>query len=392
LQSNNHPFCTAFNVDAEFPSHGTYLTGLPGPTAPADETAYRQAVDTWGQGAGSHASFDDFKSTNGFPNVNEFSAVYFNNADLKLGRDMHCRVASSNRVACYVTNYSNTLLPPAGVSSALPTAITGHQGGNAQPFATVAMEWDPNQPLVTSVQFYVYNQAGVRVNEAALDSEGAKSVPQICQACHGGSVDPNDHLAHESRFLPFDIASFLTIDDVYSALAVSQNGYDSFTRINQFGQFRGLNELVELTEGGRPTDTTSGFNAAVDLIDGWYQGCGGVHNGACATCVGAGCADSFLGNYRPTGWQASSDLRDLYDHVVRPNCRGCHIMQPSFDWADPAEMTNNPVLKARISGDVCTNSQRRMPHAEVPFKGFWEGEGPEQLKRAPMAFASCARQ
>jgi hypothetical protein len=67
-------------------------------------------------------------------------------------------------------------------------------------------------------------------------------------------------------------------------------------------------------------------------------------------------------------------------------------MQPSFDWADPAEMTNNPGRKAQISGEVCTNSQRRMPHAEVPFKGFWEGEGPEQLKRAPMAFASCARQ
>jgi hypothetical protein len=78
-------------------------------------------------------------------------------------------------------------------------------------------------------------------------------------------------LAHESRFLPFDIASFLTIDDVYTALAVSQNGYDSFTRINQLGQFRGLNELVELTEGGRPTDTTSGFNAVVDLIDGRYR-------------------------------------------------------------------------------------------------------------------------
>lgn len=384
--ANGNPLCTVFTLTAQFPNHETYLTGLPGPTAPTDEANYRAAVDTWS--AGAHTTFGDFKATNGFP-AGESTAVYFNNGDLRLGRDMHCRVASGNRVACYVSNYLDKAQPPASSALALQAAANAHTSGNtALLFATVAMEWDSGPPLDTSVQFYVYDGAGVRVNQATLDSEGPKSVPQICMACHGGSyLASGDHLAHGSRFLPFDIASFRHVDDDFSAQAVTQFGFDAFTRQNQLGQFRGLNALVAQTEASRATP-----NPVLDLITGWYGGCGGVTNGACGTCVGgAGCPDSFRGGWRPGAWEGSAEAKALYDNVVRPDCRGCHVMQQSFPWTDVAQFTGP--FKSLIQSRVCTSSQRRMPHAEVPFKAFWHSSvASELLKQAPMNFPQCQRQ
>jgi hypothetical protein len=382
---NGNPKCTKFTVTANFPNHETYLTGLPGPGSAAEEAAYSTAVDAWA-GTGSRASFGDFKTTNGFP-AGESSAVYFNNGDLKLGRDMHCRTASGGRIACYVSNYLDKATPPAGSAPALLAATAAHQSGNTNLlFATVAMEWDPNPPLDTSVQFFVYNGAGTRVTEATLDSEGPKSVPQICLACHGGSYDATAHLARDARFLPFDVASFRTVDDDFSAQAVTQLGLDPFTRTNQLGQFRALNALVATTETNRPGNA-NGVNAVLDLITGWYAGCGGVNNGACSTCVGPGCQDSFRSDYTPAGWASQPAL---YKDLVRVSCRGCHIMQPAFDWTDVSQFTGG--FKGVIQSFVCTGAQRRMPHAEVPFKTFWQSTtAPGLLTQAPMSFPTCQR-
>jgi hypothetical protein len=388
--AGGNALCAIVTLTASFPNHETFLTGLPGPNSPADETNYATAVDAWAT-SGSHATFTDFKATNGFPANDEATAVYFNNADLKLGRDMHCRVASGARVACYVSNYNDKAQPPAGSAPALLAAASAHTSGNANLlFATVAMEWDPSKPVDTSVQFWVYGAAGTRINEALLDSEGPKSVPQICVACHGGYYDDTgDHLAHAARFLPFDVASFRTVDDDFSAQAVTQLGLDPFTRQNQLGGFRALNAIVEQTEANRGLNP----NAVAQLIDGWYQNCGGVTNTGCNACVGgAGCPDSFVSGFRPPNWQsANAPTQALYDNVVHPYCRGCHVMQgQDFNWTDPAQMTG--IYKSSIQRDVCTNTQRRMPHAEVPFKAFWQGPtGPLQLTQAPLSLPACQR-
>jgi hypothetical protein len=387
--NTNQPFCTIVQITADFPNHETYLTGLAGPGTQANETAYATAVNTW-SGA-TFATLTDFKNNTGFP-TGEATAVYFNNADLKLGRDMHCRVASGGRVACYVSNYLDKAQPPAGSAPALLSATDAHLHGSTNNlFATVAMIWDPNQPVDTSVQFYVFNGTNARVNEATLDGEGAKPVPQICLACHGGSFQTSDNLAHGARFLPFDIASFITVDDDFSAQAVTQLGLDPFTRQNQLSGFRALNALVRQTDANRFANSST-HNALLELIDGWYQNCGGVNNSNCNSCLGPNCQDSFVRDFRPGPWNAGNDPQKqaLYDNVIRPYCRGCHIMQPSFDWTDPAQLTGT--FHGLTEQYVCTNAQRRMPHAEVPFKGFWQSTtAPGQLTQAPMSFAACQR-
>ena len=50
-------------------------------------------------------TLDQFKARNGFaPSVGDVRAIYFNEGDLRLGRDMHCR-QNGLKVACYVSNY-----------------------------------------------------------------------------------------------------------------------------------------------------------------------------------------------------------------------------------------------------------------------------------------------
>jgi hypothetical protein len=236
---------------------------------------------------------------------------------------------------------------------------------------------------------------GDQVTSATLDGEGPKPVPQICLACHGGYYDSSDGLAHEARFLPFDIASFLTVDDVFNnAQTVSDLGLDAFTRLNQLGEFRALNALIKQAVSGPQGPNTE----ITELIDGWYAGCGGVNSGTCGTCVGPQCQDSFRKNFRPPLWEAQASLHSLYDNVVRVSCRGCHNTQPSFDWTDPDDFTLASFLKTAIERYVCTgqglpNNQRRMPHAEVPFKTFWQTVlRPDLMEQAPMSFATCDRE
>ena len=90
-------------------------------------------------------TLNDFKARNGFT-VNdgtEIESTYYNEADLRFGRNMHCRrrPAASGIIACYVVNYG----PPPfvnGPNPAWPNEAQSLNDGIAKlnPFATVAME------------------------------------------------------------------------------------------------------------------------------------------------------------------------------------------------------------------------------------------------------------
>src|SRR5204862_4439341 len=116
------------------------------------------------------------------------SAIYYNAGDLGFGREMHCRQSADANpdVACYVTNYG---LPAGDPVLALSQAIA-----HDPPVATVGMDYSaPPGGGAKVVKFYVWNAAGNLQNQAALDSEGFKSVPQICLVCHGGTYSESTH-------------------------------------------------------------------------------------------------------------------------------------------------------------------------------------------------------
>ena len=106
-----------------------------------DANSNFQATDT----------FRAFKIRNGFNTGSDVQAVYFNEGDLRLGRDMHCK-ENGAKIACYVSNYGppplvngqpNPHWPNAQV--ALAETINRVHGvvTPGQPFATVAMEYSP---------------------------------------------------------------------------------------------------------------------------------------------------------------------------------------------------------------------------------------------------------
>ncbi len=286
-------------------------------------------------------TLDKWKNLNGFDAGGDVKAIYFNNADLAIGREMHCKQNNAN-IACYVTNYgpppfANGAQNPGWPNStqALADAVAGNN-----PFATVAMEFSPNN----SVLFYVYDGKGALTDDAALDGQGPKSVPEMCMSCHGGAYDTGTHLPSGSSFLPFDLSKFL-----YS----SQNGY---TKPNQEEVFRQLNALVLSTN---PNQGNSD-NPIGTLINGWYHGN--------VNTPGTTADESFVpqGWIHPTGnGTENQDANNLYVGMVKNSCLTCHMAAPQgLDWITYGQFKNYVTINT-IQTDVCQNHE--MPHAEIPY-------------------------
>src|SRR5262249_13127005 len=130
-------------------------------------------------------TFKGWKTAFGFsadptqPASGEVRAVYYNNADLRFGRDMHCRSNStlaSQTVACYVSNYGDAT----HTFGADPQTAIGNASSNTGRIATVAMVYRFSRlPVLQNdrVQFYVFGNAlnndhndGSLQTNAVLDS------------------------------------------------------------------------------------------------------------------------------------------------------------------------------------------------------------------------------
>jgi hypothetical protein len=141
--------------------------------------------------------------TTWIPAAGEIVTYFYNDGDLGLGREMHCKQTGAN-LACYVTNYGLSFPPAAEPVSAVAAAIA-HSG----PIATVAMEYDASKPPDERVSFYAYPAGGTLALKVPLDTEGLKNIPQMCMACHGGDYDSTNHKALGSVFREFDVYSYL---------------------------------------------------------------------------------------------------------------------------------------------------------------------------------------
>lgn len=285
-------------------------------------------------------TFYQWTSANGFDEGGVITAYYYNEQDLRLGREMHCKQKEMN-LACYVHNYGQ----PGGSAE---DAFAEMHAGNI--IATVAMDriylGDGNY----DVQFYVFawnedyeppDDSFLLVG-AELDSEGLKGYPGVCMACHGGYLNPETNKVENASFLPFDVYSFKYDTAPGRSLAEQQEA------------FRQLNFMV-LSPGNRSV-------AIQNLINGMYQDMVNV--------PGTIPIDDFVplpgSSGLATGWQA---YPEMYERVVGPYCRGCHIaLNPDFlDYQEFVLYHNS------IERDVCQTFV--MPHAEVTFNRFWQDFG-----------------
>lgn len=313
--------------------------GRKGDTSAVETTAYYIT-------AGVPTSLANFKSTFGFP-AGDVTATYYNDGDLGLGREMHCKAIAGGGVACYVTNYDGSADPDPTHHPVIPNTITtvmADATARLHGFATVAMIYTGGSGT-NSVKFVVYGANGNWATTAPLDSTKAHvSIPNNCLACHGinATYSTATHsVSGNAKFLPFDPFSFK-----YSTAA-------GFTFNDQVDEFRRLNALVR---------TASPTAAISELIDGMYAP-------KAVTDPTAVANNTFV----PDAWKfANGSLAGtaLYNGVVKVGCRTCHISATSatLDFNTPDDFD---AFIGTIRNDVC-GTAHVMPHAERVMKKFWE--------------------
>ena len=314
----------------------------------------------------SRGTLTDWLSTNGFAGTApESHATYFNDGDLKFGRDMHCRTVphagnpnfSLDWIACYVTNYGQVGVDFVHQPSNPVTDAYNHQGA----IATVAMEYHPDQ--ADRVQFWAYRGDNTYLPTPALDVEGGKPMPDICVACHQGSYVGAGNLVHGAVFLPFDVESFLG-DDGNALQGTLGLGAPRPTQED----FRQLNAFA-LTASDAGTGPKASIQTLMNL---WYKNAGhpnGVQDVNATFHFNQGAAQL------PAGTFASHPA--LYDNVVKPVCRTCHVARnpdPAIgdSWDRLQQMTtDSPFIQLVVCGPGNTSPHHTMPHAQVPYKRFW---------------------
>jgi hypothetical protein len=394
--STDSPVATLVNSDPVPSPTSDFLSRKQTATLPEAED-YLAAVGS-GPG-GNRESFAQWKSINGFPSADEFSAVYFNAGDLGSGREMHCREISAReaglcgfkpfpfvkypggritvRTACYVSNYFDTVnLPSNDPATSVDMAVAGHLSGiGLGAKATVAMEREhfynegafpanwcqfPTSPasVTNRVKFYVYgpDETDPALPKVALDDQGEKLVPGLCLSCHGGNPDFADPTnIEDAEFLPFDVESF------------SYSTIPGYSLTDQQESFRELNAMVRQAAVKFPSPI-------VELIDGWYPS---ATPGDGVLTPGSTADTDFV----PAGFAGG---KRLYNGVIKPYCRMCHISQ-SGSYA-----FNNIGTFPSGSANSAACGYQQMPHAQVTQAAFWNSPARMILQNETGNFNHCA--
>lgn len=295
----------------------------------------------------SSLTMGEWKTFNGFYNsgATELAAKYFNSADLGLGRDMHCLdqekilpERGAGAMACYVSNHGK-------IGGNAKDGFSGLYNPNDTEFATVAMEYRPTA-VENKVRFFVFlsnsdpdatssdGEDGKLVylagknNSASLielDNGDGHSQPGLCLSCHGGEISDSGVITG-AHFLPFDTFSF--------------EFPSSYIRDQEGKVFFEMNKLVLKAE---ETAYASSQNESEKQIIKYLEG--------------SLTETSLKDDYIEGAFNSNANDRALYEEVVKPFCRGCHLA---------SSVVLTPGLVG-LYGNGCAKGAffDSMPHAEV---------------------------
>ena len=291
---------------------------------------YYKAIDEPGV---DRSTLDAWKKVNGFDTGDDASAVYFNNGDLGFGRSMHMKkrvVGGQTFTAYYVSNYKTV------EAARIDRDV----------IATVAMEFSPGPGGgAPFTKFFVFNNNRIRDNKADLDDRGAKFIPGLCMICHSGRYPLSNDGRLNSRFIAFDLESFL-----YSGFNPASS------RASQEPQFKLLNASI--------LDTNVSA-ANKQLIEGWYGGSG----------LPSPTVDDRFFPPDPDPDRGWGGHEQLYSVVVKTSCRSCHVTRDSpLDWASFGDLE---LYGARVRSLVC-GPDREMPNAKQTYINFWASTNPHR--------------
>lgn len=348
--------------------------------------AYYAAVDPYNQ----RETLDEFRTGNGFGTGGQEHLVVFRDVrDLGYGRRMTGRYVPGaggipERIAFFVENYLVDV-PGGGynrinVDAAVAQDSNWHVGTNA-------IEWschpddagDPN--CRRYAKYYNFSPNGQRQLAVNLDGRGLKAMPGPCITCHGGRGDPleadGSYPTVANTLLDRRGATQAQLH-MFSVDTFEWATTAGFTRADQEARLKDFNTWVLCSyplPAGAPdsagpngcTRRAAGTNewegTAAALIENAYGG---------ATLPNAMFVDTTV----PAGWAGETAL---YEQVVRPYCRTCHIVRGTNNESD-IDFSTEPKFAAyadRIKAHVFDRGN--MPLALIVYEDFWRSSAPGRL-------------
>jgi len=338
-----------------------------------------------------------WKAANKFDGT-EITVVFGDGRDLGYGRRMTARMNPDKTLAFVVENY---LIDPSGNSGygaeSLLINLDAAIVRDPKSLAFVnAIEFSPGPAggEIFFAKFFNFNAVtGQRELTVDLDGRGEKAMPGPCITCHGGRGDaltPPD--ATGKRHFPLvENSSSRTRGDVQARLhpfevdAFLFSSKVGFTRAEQEAQFKSMNMMVLCSyplPAGSPTSdedkcrrvtkpTENEWQGpAATMLKSFYGG-DGMHNSV------------FKDNFLPESWQTSGQTT-LYQNVIAPACRLCHLMrgtgaQSDIDFAtfEKFKAYADPNRDDRIRAHVIDRGN--MPLAKIVFDAFYAAKRDETL-------------
>lgn len=289
--------------------------------------AYYNAVDPRGE----RATLAAWKQKNGFGSGFDANVIFRDAKDLGYGRRMYARRDPvTGNTSVYVDNFvvilqpgSSTNYGPLNVEAAIAGDTQYLIGTNAIEFSPANQDGANDNGAMRINKFFTFDRNGNRVTSADLDGRGAKHMPSMCWACHGGQTLPLD-VNGKFQAVSLRSAKFNLLD----AAILEYSPQASYQRPRLEAGVRTINSFVHdaflemQSTASRPASTAGKWSAdfSLALAEGRYG----------ATFGNSTSDDSFI----PEGWKQNPafpsrpvGVEQLYKQVVEPHCLGCHSLQ-----------------------------------------------------------------
>lgn len=363
-----------------------------------DSQTYAQAYYATIDPTNAKDSLTKWKAANGFGNLatgSEVHAVFGDVRDLGYGRDVYARKNANGTIAFYVDNYLVWSAAGYGYSNMNLDAAVNKD--SKWYIGTNAIEFSPGpnggKPFA---KYYTFEPvSGARLLAANLDGRGAKAMPSICTTCHGGRGDPLTPASGVSGQL------FAVVGNPASGVRGDLKGKfhffepDTFSfsalaaRANQEAAFKTMNQWV-LCSYPLPTSTVvpTGFAEdtcrSVATLDEWQGGAADVlkaayNNGRLPVAVSGAVIDgmpsaTYSDTYVPPAW-VSVGQTSLYQNVVQPTCRMCHLLRGIGQQSDMDFSTYTAFQASADRIRAHMIDRGNMPLTKVLYNRFWTTPG-----------------
>jgi hypothetical protein len=379
---------------------------LPDRSLQTDSQAYAQAYYAAIDPNNEKDTLAKWKAANGFDTGTgtQITAVFGDQRDLGYGRRMTARKSPDGTIAFLVENY---LANPGRVYGFSPLNLEAAIVEDKRWLLLVnAIEFSPGPGgSVKFAKFFNFNPTtGARQLSADIDGRGEKAMPNICVSCHGGRADAltppdasgrqqlsvvqNSFAQQKGDVQRGDVQAHLAVLEVDTFAFSTRTG---FARTDQEAALKAMNELVLCTypvargkvrhspedDCRRDAIDSEWPGTAAELIKRAYGGDGLT-------------GPAFVEPAVPAEW---SGQEPLYQKVVVPSCRGCHILRGTAAESD-IDFTTFPKFQsyAVFPGGGYPKAQRfddrikahvidrgNMPLAKIVYDTFWASDNPPIL-------------